>query len=86
MSAAVKLQDDARPAVGLLVRAFDKAIAWHLSRLVMTDDEVDQLMANARNQAFWIGNVAQLRLVQDVFDEITKACSRAWDTTNFAKQ
>ena len=56
MSAAVKLQDDARPAVGLLVRAFDEAIAWHTSRLVMTDDEVDQLMANARNQAFWIGN------------------------------
>ena len=85
MSAAVKLQDDARPAVGLLIRAFDEAIAWHLSRLVMTDDEVAQLMANARNQAFWIANVAQLRLVQDVFDEISKGLQQGLGYAEFSK-
>ncbi len=63
----------ARPKSDILGAKFEEAIAWHIARTPITDDELAAIREDAKKHAFWISNVAQLGLVQDVFDEITRS-------------
>ena len=73
-----------RPRDGVLRDKFEEAIAWHLARVSITEAELSRIKVDARNQAFWIANVAQLGLVQDVFDEITRGLELGLGYDDFA--
>lgn len=63
------------------VLRFDEAIAWFRARLPITDDELDKLTASSRQRAWTIAGVAQLSVVQQVWDSMGKALERG---TSFA--
>ena len=52
---------------------FDDALRWFLERVILTDDELDDLNDRARMQSWWFAGGEQMRLVQDVFDDIARA-------------
>jgi SPP1 gp7 family putative phage head morphogenesis protein len=55
-----------------LVR-FDEALEWFLSRLLLSADDLAILEANASASAFWASGLTDLRVVQDVFDDLAWA-------------
>jgi len=65
---------------------FDEALRWFLSRVILTDDELDDLNARARMQAWWFSGGEQLRLVQDVFDDLARALNLGLPFSDFKKQ
>ena len=56
------------PTRGTLAEILD----WFVDLAIITRDEADELTAAGKAQAFWISNVAQMDVVQDVFDEIER--------------
>lgn len=52
---------------------FPAAVEWFRSRLPITDEQYDALVAEERARAFTIAGVAELSVVQDVHDEIARA-------------
>lgn len=52
---------------------FDEAVQWLRSRVPVTREAYDELDDAARAQSFTIGGTQQLRVVQTVLDEITRA-------------
>ena len=56
------------PTSGTLAEILD----WFVDLAIITRDEADELTAAGKAQAFWISNVAQMDVVQDVFDEIER--------------
>ncbi|HEX8942423.1 MAG TPA: hypothetical protein VF785_04740, partial [Gemmatimonadaceae bacterium] len=52
---------------------YDRAVEWFRARVPMTDDEFAKLDAHAAEQAFWIGNVAQLDVVDQVYSAVDDA-------------
>jgi len=65
---------------------FDEALRWFLERVVLTDDELDALSAGARTQAFWFADGTQMRMVQDVFDQIVKGLDTGETFAAFKKR
>jgi len=53
--------------------AFDEALEWFLSRLVLTTEQLAALESGAASSAFWVSNVADLHVVQDTFDSLARA-------------
>jgi SPP1 gp7 family putative phage head morphogenesis protein len=54
-------------------RTFTEAVEWFITLGIVTREEADELTKAARAQAFWISNVAQMDVVQDVFNEIERS-------------
>lgn len=52
---------------------FDEAVEWMRRRVPVTKAQFDELSETAQAQAFTIGGTQQLRVVQTVLDEITRA-------------
>ena len=52
---------------------FDEALRWFLARTFVDQAKRHQIAEHARARAWWIANVSQARVVQDVFDDIARA-------------
>lgn len=53
--------------------SFDEAVDWFRDRIPIPDDEFDQLVNASHDQSFTIAGVAQLDVVNDVWDAIETA-------------
>ncbi len=60
-----------------------EALAWFAARVPFTRDERDKLAEEAKKRAFFVSNVAQLRLVSDVHKAITKAVAKGTTLQDF---
>jgi len=65
---------------------FEEALRFFLQRVILTDDELDALNSRARMQSWWFSGGDELRLVQDVFDEIAKALNTGEAFGDFKKR
>jgi len=61
------------------------ALSWFTAQIPFTREERDALEAKARKRAFFVSNVAQLRLVADVHKAITKAIAKGTTLEQFRK-
>lgn len=57
-------------------KAPKEAVRWFAQRVPFTRDELEQLDEATRKRAFYVSNVAQLRLVSDVHKAISKAIEK----------
>lgn len=73
-------------AVSADVERFDEALEWFLGRTILTDEQRLAIPAGARSRAFWVAGVAQLDVVQDVFDEINTALEKGEPFEDFQKR
>src|SRR5690606_14826431 len=73
-------------AVSADVERFDEALEWFLGRTILTDEQRRAIPARARARSFWIAGVAQLDVVQDVFDELDKAIANGEPFEEFRKR
>lgn len=73
-------------AVSADVERFDEALEWFLGRTILTDEQRRAIPASARARSFWIAGVAQLDVVQDVFDELDKAITAGEPFEEFQKR
>ncbi len=64
---------------------FDEAIAWFKDRVAMTKADFERLTAEAKRKAFTVANVAQLDVVQQVWDAIDKAVKSGTSLADFKK-
>lgn len=64
---------------------FDDAIAWFRKRVAMTKADFERLSAAAKRKAFFVSNVAQLELIQQVWDAIDKAVKEGTPLADFKK-
>ena len=62
---------------------FEQAIKFFRSKTPITDDEFKTLEGLAKTRAFTVAGIAQLDLVQDVFDGITTALEDGTDFKTF---
>jgi len=62
---------------------FDEAVQWLRSRVPVTREAYDELEDAARSQAFTIGGTQQLRVVQTVLSEITRAVENGESIESF---
>lgn len=53
--------------------SFDEAVAWFLGRTYVDQAKRKEIALRARAKSWWIANVAQARVAQDVFDDIGRA-------------
>lgn len=65
---------------------FDAALAWFRERLALSDEEYRALERWAHQNAFWMKGVSDLRLVQDVSDEIARALDTGEPFAEFKKR
>jgi SPP1 gp7 family putative phage head morphogenesis protein len=61
------------------------ALSWFTAQIPFTREERDALEEKARRRAFFVSNVAQLRLVADVHKAITKAIAKGTTLQDFKK-
>ncbi len=73
-------------AVSADVERFDEALEWFLGRTILTDEQRIAIPARARSRSFWVAGVAQLDVVQDVFDELDKAITKGEPFEEFRKR
>lgn len=52
---------------------YNEALDWFLRKNLVTREQADQMRAASRDRSFWVSGAAQLRCVQDVYDEIQRA-------------
>lgn len=64
---------------------FDDAIAWFRKRVAMTKADFERLSAAAKRKAFTVANVAQLDLIQQVWDAIDEAVKEGTPLADFKK-
>ncbi len=65
---------------------FAEAEAWFKSRVTMNADDAKALENYARWRAWWVSDVAQARLVQDMQDSITRALGSGADYKTWQKE
>lgn len=65
---------------------FDEAVAWFRKRVAMTRGERDALEARARYRAFFVSNIAQLDLVEQVWKAVDKAVASGLPLKDFKEQ
>src|SRR3982751_3208114 len=66
-------------------KAPKEALRWFREQVPFTREEYDQLDVKARRRAFFVSNVAQLRLVSEVHKAITKAIEKGTTLAAFKK-
>ena len=64
---------------------FPEAVEWFLARIIIDERDRDALLFRAKSRAFWIAGVAQLDLVQQVFDAIDVALEAGVPLADFKK-
>lgn len=69
-----------------LFSKWDRAIEWFRSRIVITDPEFRDLRAKARRRAFWVANLSQLRLVDNVFELVSDSLKHGENYAGFKKR
>ena len=65
---------------------FDEAVEWFRRRVVVSPEEFDILTDRAKAEAFTIGGVTQLNVIQEVFNEIDKALDRGESIEEFKRR
>lgn len=65
---------------------FQEALDWYGARVTMSAEDAKAIAAHARWQAWWLSDVAQARMVQDVQDSITKALASGADYKTWQKE
>lgn len=65
---------------------FEEAIDWFLARTIIPAHQRRRLVERAKPRAFWISGVAQLSVVQDVFDQIRKALDNGEPYQDFKRR
>ena len=63
----------------------DTIIEWFVELAIVTREEADELVKAARAQSFWISNVAQMDVVQDVFNEMARNLQQGLSFDDFKK-
>lgn len=63
----------------------ESIVEWFIDLVVITREEADELIAAARAQSFWVSNVAQMDVVQDVFNEIARSIKLGLEFSDFKK-
>lgn len=66
--------------------AFDEALLWFLNRIILSDAAQKKLDAAAKLAAFWVADLAQVRLVDDVFKSLRRAVQRGEDLKAWKKR
>lgn len=66
-------------------QAPEEALKWFSEQVPFTRDERNALDAKARKQAFFVSNVAQLRLVSDVHKAVTSAIAKGTTLADFKR-
>ena len=64
---------------------FEEAVEWFRRRVPLTDDEFKALSDDARRRAFAVSGVAELDLVNDVFEALDAAIESGLDFRDFEK-
>lgn len=64
---------------------FEEAIVWLRERVPIANADLDELVAAARDKAFTVAGVAQLDVVQQVFDALERAVAFGTDLTAFKR-
>ena len=62
---------------------FDEAIRAFRRRVPVTDGEMRQMTAAERERAFWVANVTQARMVQEVMDALDRAVASGTTLEDF---
>jgi SPP1 gp7 family putative phage head morphogenesis protein len=68
------------------VERYDEALEWFLGRTILSDEERRRIPAEARSRAFWLAGVAQMDVVQDVFNDIDRALANGTPFDEFKAQ
>lgn len=65
---------------------FEEAIDWFLARTVISAGERRRISVRARHRAFWIAGVAELNVVQSVFDALGRAIENGEPLDDFKRR